>query len=166
MTRRDAIKQANERGLTRAGQIVVSLLTFITDVNTVGLKAAQGPTFVTALYWDRDDESRAWSRRFFECHKRRPSMAQATVYSAIRHDLRAIAAAGTDEEKTVMAKMREIPVNDFYVKTAAWFTSCISCRSKRPRNRPALGLLQDLVDYPERSSFSSLGRERLPLVKQ
>jgi branched-chain amino acid transport system substrate-binding protein len=112
----NATKQANEFGLTRAGQTVVSLLTFITDVNSVGLKAAQGLTFVTAFYWDRDDESRAWSKRFFELHKRMPTMAQAAVYSAIRHYLTAIEAAGTDEAKAVMAKMREIPVNDFYAK--------------------------------------------------
>jgi branched-chain amino acid transport system substrate-binding protein len=71
---------------------------------------------VTAFYWDRDDESRAWSKRFFELHKRMPTMAQAAVYSAIRHYLTAIEAAGTDEAKAVMAKMREIPVNDFYAK--------------------------------------------------
>jgi branched-chain amino acid transport system substrate-binding protein len=112
----NAIKQANEFGLTRAGQTVVSLLTFITDVNSVGLKAAQGLTFVTAFYWDRDDESRAWSKRFFERHKRMPTMAQAAIYSAIRHYLQAIDAAGTDEAKAVMAKMRAIPVNDFYAK--------------------------------------------------
>ena len=112
----NATKQANEFGLTHAGQTVVSLLTFITDVNSVGLKAAQGLTFVTAFYWDRDNESRAWSKRFFELHKRMPTMAQAAVYSAIRHYLTAIEAAGTDEAKAVMAKMREIPVNDFYAK--------------------------------------------------
>ena len=112
----NAAKQANEFGLTHAGQTVVSLLTFITDVNSVGLKAAQGLTFVTAFYWDRDNESRAWSKRFFELHKRMPTMAQAAVYSAIRHYLTAIEAAGTDEAKAVMAKMREIPVNDFYAK--------------------------------------------------
>ncbi len=110
----NATKQANEFGLTRAGQTVVSLLTFITDVHSVGLEAAQNLTFVTAFYWDRDDESRAWSRRFFERHKRMPTMAQAAIYSAIRHYLHAIEAAGTDEAKAVMAKMRELPVNDFY----------------------------------------------------
>ena len=112
----NATKQANEFGLASNGQTVVSLLTFITVVNSVGLKAAQGLTFVTAFYWDRDDESRAWSKRFFELHKRMPTMAQAAIYSAIRHYLRAIEAAGTDEAKAVMAKMREIPVNDFYTK--------------------------------------------------
>ena len=112
----NSIKQANEFGLANAGQTVVSLLTFITDVNSVGLKAAQGLTFVTAFYWDRDDESRSWSKRFFELHKRMPTMAQAAIYSAIRHYVRAIEAAGTDEAKAVMAKMRDIPVNDFYAK--------------------------------------------------
>ena len=71
---------------------------------------------MTAFYWDRDDESRTWSKRFFEVHKRMPTMAQAAVYSAIRHYLGAIEAAGTDEAKAVMAKMRETPVNDFYAK--------------------------------------------------
>jgi branched-chain amino acid transport system substrate-binding protein len=112
----NATKQANEFGLTRAGQTVVSLPTFITDVNSVGLKAMQGLTFITAFYWDRDDESRTWSKRFFELHKRMPTMAQAAIYSAVRHYLRAIEAAGTDEAKAVMAKMREIPVDDFYAK--------------------------------------------------
>jgi branched-chain amino acid transport system substrate-binding protein len=112
----NATKQANEFGLTRSGQTVVSLLTFITDVHSVGLKGAQGLTFVTAFYWDRDDETRTWSKRFFEFHKRMPTMAQAAIYSAVRHYLRAIEAAGTDEAKAVMTKMREIPVNDFYAK--------------------------------------------------
>jgi branched-chain amino acid transport system substrate-binding protein len=112
----NAIKQANEFGLTSNGQTVVSLLTFITDVNSVGLKAAQGLTFVTAFYWDRDDESRAWSNRFFKLHKRMPTMAQAAMYSAVRHYLRAIEASRTDEAKAVMAKMRDIPVTDFYAK--------------------------------------------------
>jgi branched-chain amino acid transport system substrate-binding protein len=67
----NATKQADEFGLTRAGQTVVSLLTFVTDVS-VGLKAMQGLTFITAFYWDRDNESRAWSKRFFELHKRIP----------------------------------------------------------------------------------------------
>lgn len=112
----NATKQANEFGLTRGGETVVSLLVFITDIHSVGLKAAQGLRFVTAFYWDRDEDSRAWSKRFFARHQRMPTMAQAAVYSAIRHYLRAIAAAGTDEAKAVMAKMREIPVDDFYAR--------------------------------------------------
>jgi branched-chain amino acid transport system substrate-binding protein len=111
----NATKQANEFGLTK-NQTIVSLLVFISDVHSMALQAAQGLKFVTAFYWDRNEETRAWSKRFFERHGRMPTMPQAAVYSAIRHYLGAIAAAGTDEAKAVMAKMRERPVNDFYVK--------------------------------------------------
>ena len=113
----NAAKQANEFGLSRSGQTIVSLLVFITDVHSLGLARRR----VCALsldftYWDRDNETRAWSERFFDRHGRMPTSAQAAVYSAIRHYLRAIEAAGTDEAKAVMAKMREMPVNDFYVR--------------------------------------------------
>ena len=111
----NATKQANEFGLTKS-QSIVSLLVFISDVHSMELKAAQGLKFVTAFYWDRDEQTRAWSKRFFERQGRMPTMPQAAVYSAVRHYLLAIAAAGTDEAKAVMAKMREIPVNDFYAR--------------------------------------------------
>jgi branched-chain amino acid transport system substrate-binding protein len=111
----NAVKQANEFGLTK-NQSMVSLLVFISDVHSMGLHAAQGLKFVTAFYWDRDNESRVWSKRFFDRQGRMPTMAQASAYSAVRHYLAAIAAAGTDEAKAVMAKMREMPVNDFYVR--------------------------------------------------
>ena len=111
----NATKQANEFGLTK-NQTIVSLLVFISDVHSMELKAAQGLKFVTAFYWDRNEETRAWSKRFFERQGRMPTMAQAAVYSAVRHYLGAIDAAGTDEAKAVMAKMRERPVDDFFVR--------------------------------------------------
>jgi branched-chain amino acid transport system substrate-binding protein len=111
----NATKQANEFGLTK-NQTIVSLLVFISDVHSMGLEAAQGLKFVTAFYWDRDEESRTWSKRFFARAGRMPTMPQAAVYSAVHHYLGAIAAAHTDEAKAVMAKMRERPVNDFYVR--------------------------------------------------
>jgi branched-chain amino acid transport system substrate-binding protein len=114
----NAIKQAGEFGLTRGGQTIVSLLVFISDVQSMGLETAQGLKFATAFYWDRDQESRAWSKRFLARHGKMPTMAQAAVYSAVRHYLQAIDAAGTDEASAVMGKMREIPVDDFYAKNA------------------------------------------------
>ena len=111
----NAVKQANEFGLTK-NQSIVTLLMFISDVHSMQLPSAQGLKFVSAFYWDRDNESRAWSKRFFDRQGRMPTMAQASIYSAVRHYISAIAAAGTDEAKAVMAKMRELPVNDFYVK--------------------------------------------------
>jgi branched-chain amino acid transport system substrate-binding protein len=110
----NATKQANEFGLNGHGQSVVALLAFLTDIHSIGLEAAQGLRFVTPFYWDRDDASRAWSRRFFERHGRMPTMGQAGVYSAVSHYLRAISAAGTIEASAVMAKMRELEVNDFF----------------------------------------------------
>jgi branched-chain amino acid transport system substrate-binding protein len=111
----NATKQANEFGLSK-NQTMVSLLVTIADVHSMELKAAQGLKFVTAFYWDRNEETRVWSKRFFARQGRMPTMAQASAYSAVRHYIGAIAAAGTDEAKAVMAKMREMPVNDFYAR--------------------------------------------------
>jgi Periplasmic binding protein len=140
---------------------------FITDVNSVGLKAMQGLTFITAFYWDRDDESRAWSKRFFELRKRMPTIAHAAIYSAVRHYLRAIEAAGTDEAKAVMAKMREIPVNDFYEEREGTRRRPHGARHVLRAGQNAggierpVGLLQESVDHSGRSSFLSLGRRRM-----
>ena len=112
----NATKQANDFGLSRAGQALVSLLVFITDIHSLGLAVTHGLQFATAFYWDHDDETRAWSKRFFAIHQRMPTSSHAAVYSATRHYLRAIEAAGTDEAKAVMAKMREMPVSDFFAK--------------------------------------------------
>jgi len=111
----NTVKQANEFGLGKK-QSLVSLLIFISDVHSMQLQSAQGLKFITAFYWDRDDETRTWSKRFFDKQGRMPTMAQASIYSAVKHYIAAIAAAGTDEAKAVMAKMRELPVNDFYVR--------------------------------------------------
>ena len=111
----NAVKQANEFGLSKK-QNMVALLVFISDVHSMQLQAAQGLKFVTGFYWDRDDETRAWSKRFFDKQGRVPTMAQASVYSAVRHYIASVKAAGTDEAKAVMTKMRELPVNDFYVR--------------------------------------------------
>jgi len=111
----NTIKQANEFGLSKK-QSLVSMLVFISDVHSMQLQAAQGLKFVTAFYWDRDDDTRAWSKRFLDHLGKMPTMAQASVYSAVRHYIASIKAAGTDEAKAVMTKMRELPVNDFYVR--------------------------------------------------
>lgn len=110
-----AVKQANEFGLTKGGQQLAGLLMFITDVAAVGLNEAQGLTITDAFYWDADDNTRKWSRRFMERHQgRAPTSIQAGVYSAVLHYLKAVQAAGTDDGPTVVAKMKEIPVNDFF----------------------------------------------------
>ncbi len=113
----NAIKGASEFGIATGGkQRIASLLTFITDVHSMGLPQAQGILLTEAFYWDANDESRKWARRYFEANKRMPSMVQAAMYSSTMHYLKSIQAAGTDETGAVMAKMKSTPVNDFFAK--------------------------------------------------
>ena len=115
----NAIKAAHEYGLTKK-QRLAGLLIFISDVHSLGLDVARGLYATTAFYWDRDEASRAFARRF-QSHpdnakKTMPTMVQAGVYSAVTHYLKAIAATHTDDADAVMAKMREMPVDDFFAK--------------------------------------------------
>jgi branched-chain amino acid transport system substrate-binding protein len=111
-----SIKSAQEFGIQKGGQTLAGLLVWITDVKSLGLQAAQGLVLTNAFYWDRDDETRAWSKRFFERRKVMPHMGDAGDYSSTMHYLQAVQAAGTDEAQAVMAKMREMPINDFFAK--------------------------------------------------
>jgi branched-chain amino acid transport system substrate-binding protein len=111
----NCIKQAREFGLTPK-QTLAGLLVFISEVNALGLDTAKGMYLTEAFYWDLNDETRKWSKRFFEKHKKMPTMVHAGVYSAVTHYLQAIAAAGTDDADAVIAKMKATPVNDFFAK--------------------------------------------------
>jgi branched-chain amino acid transport system substrate-binding protein len=112
----NAIKQASEFGIVKGGQRLAGMLVFITDVHALGLEKAQGMLLTTAFYWDMSDETRKWSARFLAKEGRMPTMVQAGVYSTVAHYLKAVQAAGTDESEAVMKKMRELPVNDFFIK--------------------------------------------------
>ncbi|HSY47854.1 MAG TPA: ABC transporter substrate-binding protein [Thermoanaerobaculia bacterium] len=111
----NAIKQANEFGITPK-QSLAGLLVFLSDVHSLGLPTAKGMYLTTAFYWDRDEASRKWSKRFFDRHHKMPTMVQAGVYSELMHYFAAIKAAGTDNADAVMAKMKATPVNDFFAK--------------------------------------------------
>jgi branched-chain amino acid transport system substrate-binding protein len=112
---RNAIKAAKEFGVMPKQTLAVPLL-LIADVHSLGLQTAQGLFNTEGFYWDLNDETRAWSKRYFETRKIMPTMNQAGVYSAVSHYLKAIQAAGTDDTQAVMRKMRETPVNDFFAK--------------------------------------------------
>lgn len=112
----NAVKSAQEFGIRKGGQELAGLLVWITDIKSMGLDLAQGLVLTNAFYWDRDDETRAWSKRFYERMKRMPHMGDAGDYSSTMHYLKAIAAAGTDDAQAVMRKMRDMPVNDFFAK--------------------------------------------------
>jgi len=112
----NAIKQANEFGLDRGGQRVAALLIQYPEVRALGLKTAQGLLMASSFYWDMTPEARAFSDRFAAAKGMPPTMIQAGTYGATMHYLKAVKAAGTDEAKAVMAKMKDTPINDFMTR--------------------------------------------------
>lgn len=113
----NSVRQAHEFGIVESGQKLAALLPHLTDIHSLGLQTAQGIVLTEGFYWDRTDETRAWSKRFFERRKAMPTMVQAGVYSSVLHYLRAVAAAGTDDPQAVTDKMREMPVHDMFAET-------------------------------------------------
>jgi branched-chain amino acid transport system substrate-binding protein len=112
----NSIKQAGEFGIVKGGQKLAGLLVFATDVQSLTLPVAQGLVLTESFYWDLNDETRAWTKRFRAKKDKLPSMLTVGVYSSTLHYLKAVQAAGTDDAKAVMAKMREMPVNDVMTK--------------------------------------------------
>lgn len=108
------IKTAGEFGVMKNGQQMAALLALITDIHSLGLPAAQGLQLTTSFYWDMDDKTREWSKRYFAKMNRMPTMWQAGVYSSVMNYLNAVKASGTDEPLKVAAKMREKPIEDFF----------------------------------------------------
>ncbi|MCX2698044.1 ABC transporter substrate-binding protein [Ochrobactrum chromiisoli] len=112
----NAIKQAAEFGIVAGGQRLAALLFTLAEVHGLGLDAAQGLTLTEGFYWDRDDESREFSKRFFDRTGRMPNMIQAGTYSAVLQYLKAIKEAGTDDTEAVAKKLHEMPVNDVFAR--------------------------------------------------
>ncbi|SIT32814.1 ABC transporter substrate-binding protein [Achromobacter sp. MFA1 R4] len=110
----NAIKAASEFGLTKGGQKMAGLLLYINDIHAIGLDAAAGLTLTEAFYWDMNDQTRAWSKRYYDKLKKMPNMSQAGTYSSVMHYLKAVQAAGTDEPTAVMKQMKATPINDFF----------------------------------------------------
>ena len=114
----NSVKQASEFGIVAGGQRIAGMLVTIHDIHSLGLKVAQGLVATDFGYWDQNDATRAWNKRFMERHGKPADYLQAGDYSAVTHYLKAVQAAGTDEAKAVAAKMREMPVNDFMTDNA------------------------------------------------
>ena len=111
----NTIKAANEFGITKTMKLA-GLLIFINDIHSLGLKTTQGMYLTDSWYWNRDAETRAWSRKFFEKIKRMPSSIQAGDYSAALNYLQAVKATGTDDADKVLAQLRKSKVNDIFAK--------------------------------------------------
>ncbi|GLR79186.1 ABC transporter substrate-binding protein (plasmid) [Azospirillum oryzae] len=114
----NGVKQAAEFGIPQGGQTLAGLLLNINDIKALGLETSQGLMLANSFYWDMNDETRAWSKKFEERTGRMPSMNQAGVYSAVRHYLKAVQETGTDDADKVAAKMRSMPVTDMMMKEA------------------------------------------------
>jgi len=169
----NSIKQAAEFGIIRGGQKLAGLLIFITDVHSLGLQTAQGLLLTSAFYWNRNDQTRAWSRRFFAKVGHMPTMSQAGVYSAIHHYLEAVQAVGSKDPDKVMAKMRATPINDFMthngklridgrvLRDLYLFEVKSPAESKEPWD-----YFTELRKIPANEAFRPLDQGGCPLVEQ
>ncbi len=114
----NVIKQASEFGLQQGGKrVLASFLVYITDIHALGLKMAQGLTFSSSFYWDRNDQSRAFAKRFMAQHKAPPTREQAQIYAGTLHFLKAMAQAGSRDTEAVGRAMRALPA-DYFGRTA------------------------------------------------
>jgi branched-chain amino acid transport system substrate-binding protein len=169
----NSIKQAAEFGITEGGQRLAGLLVFISDVNSLGLQAAQGLVLTTAFYWDQNDETGAWAKRYMEITHKPPTMVQAGVYGSIMHYLKAVAAAKSDDGKTVVAKMRELPINDFMTKNGKLREDGRVLRDmylyqvKKPsESKYQFDYFKLLATIPADQAFRPLSESECPLVKK
>ncbi len=112
----NSIKQAAEFGIVKGGQKLAGLLLFVSDVHSLGLETAQGLQLTESFYWDQDDQTRAWSKKFFDKTGKEPTMTQAGVYSAVMHYLAALKATNSDDATGVIKELRSKPINDFMIR--------------------------------------------------
>jgi branched-chain amino acid transport system substrate-binding protein len=169
----NAIKQAAGFGVGKSGEKIAALLLFITNVNALGLEAAQGLLLTEAFYWDMNDETRVWSHRYFDKMKRMPNMVQAGVYSSTLHYLKAVEAAGTIESSAVIKTMKATPINVFFAKNGRiredgrmvhdmyLFEVKKPSESKEPWDDYKL-----VATIPAEEAFRPLSQSTCPLVKK
>ena len=169
----NTVKQAAEFGITRGGTKLASLAANINDIHGIGLDATQGMVLSDAFYWDTDDQTRAFSQRFYDRLKKMPNMLQTGVYSSATHYLQAVQAAGTTESAAVMQKMRDMPIHDFFahdghiradglmVHDMYLFQVKTPAESKGPWD-----LYRRLATIPADQAFQPLSESRCPLVRK
>ncbi|MBP1296532.1 ABC transporter substrate-binding protein [Bradyrhizobium elkanii] len=168
----NTIKQASEFGIVAGGQNLAGIVMFISDIHSLGLKLAQGLIITEAYYWDLNDRTRAFGKRFFERMKRMPTMNQAATYSATLHYLNAVKAAGTKETKPVLAKMRATPVRDAFTDNGVvredgrMVHSMFLFEVKKPEESKApWDYYKVLAEVPGDQAFRPLKDGGCPLIK-
>lgn len=169
----NSIKQATDFGITASGQTIAGLVVVMSDITALGLENAQGLTFATSYYWDRDERSRAFAEKFLEKTGTMPGMIHAATYSAVLHYLKAIEAAGTDETKAVAAKMREMPVNDDFTQSGTirpdgrMITDMYLVKVKTPdESEGEWDFVDVLSTIPAKQTAAPLEQSNCPYVNQ
>lgn len=169
----NTIKQAGEFGIVQGGQNLAGIIMFISDIHSLGLKTAQGLIITEAFYWDQNERTRAFGKRFFERTKRMPTMNQAATYSATLHYLKAVKAAGTKETKPVLAKMREMPVRDAFTdngylrEDGRMVHSMLLLQVKKPEeSKYPWDYYKILAEVPGDEAFRPMKDGNCPLVKK
>lgn len=170
----NSLKTVKDFQVTKSGkQSVAAMVLFLTDVHSLGLQSTQGLLLTTAFYWDRTDETRKWSKRFFERMKRMPTDAQAGDYSSTLHYLKAIEAAQTDEASVVMTKMKATPINDMFASNGRIREDGRMVHDMYLAQVKAPNESNSPWDYfkikgviPAEQAFQPLSRSTCPLVKK
>jgi len=169
----NAIKQAAEFGLMKSGQKLSPLLAFVTDIDSVGLDTAQGLLVAEAFYWDLNDDTRAFTKRFMARTGRVPTAAQAGVYSSVLHYLQAVKAAGTTDSAAVIKIMKATPINDMFARggrireDGRMVHDMYLFEVKSPaESRARWDDYKLLATIPGDEAFQSLELSRCPLVKK
>jgi branched-chain amino acid transport system substrate-binding protein len=168
----NSIKQAAEFGIVAGGQKLAGLLVFVADVHSLGLKVAQGLQLTEGFYWDQNDETRAWSKRFFDKTKREPTMIQAGVYESTLSWLNAVKAANSLDAATVIAKLKETPINTALTKNGHIRDDGTLVRDmylyevKKPEESKGDWDLYKLIrTIPGEEAYKRPGGNQCPLVK-
>ena len=169
----NALKQAKEFGLDKGGQRVAALLIQYPEVHALSLKTAQGLLMASSFYWDMSPEARAFTDRFAAAKGMPPTMIQAGTYGATLHYLKAVKAAGTDEAKAVMAKMKEMPINDFMTtngrirEDGRVIRNMYLMQAKTPEeSKGEWDLAKIVATIPGDQAFRPLNEGGCPLVKK
>jgi branched-chain amino acid transport system substrate-binding protein len=168
----NAVKQASEFGLMKKGVRVSIPLAQFPDIHGIGLKIAQGLLISSPFYYDMTPEAKAYTERFTKEIGRPPSFIQAGTYGAVTHYLKAVKAAGTDEAKAVMAKMKELPVNDFMTKNGKVRPDgrverdMYLMQAKTPEeSKGEWDLVKMVATVPGKEAFRPMSEGECPLVK-
>ncbi|QOZ08056.1 ABC transporter substrate-binding protein [Bradyrhizobium sp. CCBAU 51765] len=168
-----ALKQGAEFGIQQNGQKIVGLLMQVTEIHSLGLKASKDLQFVEAFYWDQNDETREFSKRFWKEYGQPPTQVQAGTYSAAMHYLKSVKAAGTKDAKAVMAKMKELPINDFMTKDGAIrddgrvIRNMYLLATKDPsESKGEWDLMKVVTTIPGKDAFRPLADSECPLVQR